>query len=420
MWYQNWYQKYKRIAMKFSDNYIKNLQPESKWFEKIEGSGLGLRVMPSGNKSWFYRFTYNGKRFKLTLGKYPAISLKDARESVFKAQQLKENGINPIEQKQEEKLKQKNTVETLVLAWYENYIEKHRKQPLQIKQQIHADIIPLLGQKELEKLHPRDITYALDSIVKRGSPVHANKVLSSLKQAFNYAVSRGELATNPASSIRSRNIGGLEKPRERYLTQDEIKTLWHFLDSNTSKISSPIRYAIKIILLTGIRTGEISLANWDEVDFEQSLWTIPAIHNKNNITMKIHLSPLCKELFKQLFATRTSQYILANIKNGELLSEKAIAKAVSRIQERVGIPQWTPHDLRRTFATQLGETLQIDPVVIEKCLGHKMPKIMATYNKNEMLPQRKEALDRWGDYVHKLVSNTTENYHTQNFVEEVI
>jgi integrase len=389
--------------MKFSDNYIKNLQPESSWLEKIESSGLGLRVTPSGNKSWFYRFTFNGKRIKMSLGKYPAISLKNARDLLFHTQKLKENGINPIEHVHQEKLKQKNTVALLVMTWYESYIEKHRKQPIQIKQQIEADIIPLLGNKELAKLHPRDITQALDSIVNRGSPVHANKVLSTLKQAFNYAVSRGDLISNPASSIRSRDIGGLEKPRERFLTLDEVKILWGFLDSSANKISRAILYAIKIILLTGVRTGELSLAKWDEIDFEQSLWTIPALHNKNNMTMKIHLSPLCKGLFEQLFKEKASHNIISNLRTGEPLSDKAIAKAVSRIQERVGIPHWTPHDLRRTFATQLGETLQIDPVVIEKCLGHKMPKIMATYNKNEMLLPRKEALTCWSQTIEELI-----------------
>ncbi len=126
--------------------------------------------------------------------------------------------------------------------------------------------------------------------------------------------------------------------------------------------------------------------------------------------MKIHLSPLCKILFQQLFQEKDSQHIISNIRTGDPLSDKAIVKAVSRIQERVGIPHWTPHDLRRIFATQLGETLQIDPVVIEKCLGHKMPKIMATYNKNEMLPQHKEALEIWGEYIQNLVSTATENY----------
>ena len=82
---------------------------------------------------------------------------------------------------------------------------------------------------------------------------------------------------------------------------------------------------------------------------------------------------------------------------------KAISKAIKRIQERLGIPQWTAHDLRRSFGTQLGESLQIDPVVIEKCLGHKMPKMMATYNKDEMLNQRKEALEQWSRTISELI-----------------
>ena len=82
-------------------------------------------------------------------------------------------------------------------------------------------------------------------------------------------------------------------------------------------------------------------------------------------------------------------------------------RAVIRIQSRAGIPHWTAHDLRRTFATQLGEVLHVDPVVVEKCLGHKMPKIMVTYNKNEMLPQRKEALEKWVRLIHDLAQHPT-------------
>ena len=120
--------------------------------------------------------------------------------------------------------------------------------------------------------------------------------------------------------------------------------------------------------------------------------------------MKIHLAPLAKKLFRTLFEQRTSKFIISNFKNGETLSDKAIAKAVKRIQERVAIPQWTPHDLRRTFATLMGEALHIDPVVVEKCLGHKMPKIMATYNRNEMLPQRQEALEKWSSFIKNLIA----------------
>ena len=390
--------------IKFTDNYIKNLQPEKSWFEKTESSGLAVRVLPSSNKSWIYRFTLNSTRYKMTLGKYPGISLKQARELQKNAENLKDQGINPIEYSTQQKLKLNHTVKNLTLSWYSAYIEKNRKQPQQIKQLIHADIIPLLGDLPLEKIRSIDITKALDHIVNRGAPVHANKVLSTLKQAFNYAVSRGELSENPAVNIRARDIGGIEKPRERFLTLEEIKKLWLFLESNDSKISLALKIAIKIILLTGVRTAELRLAEWSEFDFAQSIWIIPAKHTKNSLTMKIHLSPQTKLLFEQLRALSDSCSVLPGLKNLQPITDKALPKAVNRIQDRLNIPQWTPHDLRRTFATQLGEALQVDPVVIEKCLGHKMPKIMATYNKNEMLPQRKDALNRWGEFLENLLS----------------
>lgn len=404
MWYQNWYQKASRDWMKFIDSYIKNLKSDTNWYEKTESSGLGIRVMPSGNKSWIYRYTLNGKRQKMTLGKYPALSLKQARELLLKAQNLKEQGISPVEYQKYEKSKDIYTVEKLVMEWYSAYVVKNRKQPQQIKLQIESNIIPLLGGKELNKLQPIDITKALDIIVNRGAPILANRVLSTLKQTFNYAVSRGNLQQNPADSIRSRDIGGLEKPRERFLTINEIKTLWQFLDTDQNKMSIQTKTAIKIIILTGVRTAEIRLAQWNHFDFANSLWTVPPELTKGAITVKIHLTDLTKSLLFQLKEISDSPFVLTGLVPDNPLDENALPRAIRRIQNRVGIPEWTAHDLRRTFATQLGETFHIDPVVIEKCLGHKMPRIMATYNKNDMLPQRKEALERWAHKIEELVT----------------
>lgn len=392
-------------AMKFTDSYIRNLKPEQKWFEQIELSGLGLRVMPSGTKSWIYRFTLNSKRYKMTLGKYPGISLKQARELHIQAENLKQQGINPIDYEKIQREKSDNTVKKLVSNWYSNYVEKHLKRPLTIKKQIDLDIIPLLGHRVLDELQTIDITVALDKIVKRGARVHANRVLSSLKQMFNYAVSRGVMQNNPANNIRSKDIGGHEKPRERFLTMDEIKALWQFLKSDKSQMAPQTRIAIKIILLTGVRTAELRLAKWDEIDFEQSLWTIPVQNSKASMISKIHLSEQVKRLFRELKNISESHYVLAGADGCNPLTENALPRAIKRIQERVGIPEWTAHDLRRTFATQLGETLQIDPVVIEKCLGHKMPRIMATYNRNEMLPQRQDALNKWSQCIENLMIN---------------
>jgi len=339
----------------------------------------------------------------MTLGKYPALSLKQARALLLKAQSLREENINPIEHQKQEKTRDIYTVETLITEWYNAYIVKNCKKPLNIKQQIDADIIPLLGKKELQKLQPIDITRALDVIVKRGAPIHANRILSSLKQAFNYAVSRGNIQQSPAISIRAKDIGGIEKPRERFLTLEEIKTIWNFLDSEQSKMSLQTKSAIKIIILTGVRTAEIRLAQWSQFDFANSLWTIPAENTKGGITVKVHLTHLTKSVLGELEAISDSPFVLVGLDENKSLDENALPRAIRRIQDRVGIPEWTAHDLRRTFATQLGETLNIDPVVIEKCLGHKMPKIMATYNKNEMLPQRKDALEQWAECIQNLV-----------------
>ncbi|WP_439649248.1 tyrosine-type recombinase/integrase [Legionella bononiensis] len=318
--------------------------------------------------------------------------------------ELKRSGQNPKVQIQLNNEKKDDTQKKLIYSWYENYAVKNRKQPRPLKYQIDSDIVPLLGHMELEKIQTRDITNALDIVVKRGAPIQANRILSTIKQVLNYAVSRGYLQQNPASNIRTRDIGGIEKPRERVLSPEEIKIIWKFLESELCQMSDSARVAIKIILLTGVRTGEIRMAQWHQFNFAESLWTIPPEHSKGAITVKIHLSELTKKILFQHKETSDSPYVIQGITDDVPLSKDALLRAIKRIQNRVGIPEWTAHDLRRTFATQLGECLNTDPVVIEKCLGHKMPRIMATYNKNEMLLQRKEALDTWAHHIIKIIS----------------
>lgn len=387
----------------FTDTFIRNLKPQPKRFEEFEGGGFGIRITPNGVKTWIYRYKIDGKTTRLTLGHYPTMSLGNAKKKFIDFSELRREGIDPKSVLQQEEEQEHNNVEKLVTSWYSNYIEKHLKRPLTIKKQIDLDIIPLLGKRKLDELQTRDITDALDMIVKRGARIHANRVLSSLKQMFNYAVSRGYIQQNPANNIRAKDIGGHEKPRERFLTMDEIKTLWQFLDSDKTQMSLQTKIAIKIILLTGVRTAELRLAKWNEIDFEESLWTIPAQNSKASMISKIHLSEQAKRMFGDLKKLSESQFVLTGADGCNPLTENALPRAIKRIQERLGIPEWTAHDLRRTFATQLGETLQIDPVVIEKCLGHKMPRIMATYNRNEMLPQRQDALNQWAQCIDNLM-----------------
>lgn len=406
----------------FTDTFIKRLKPKDKREEKFEGGGFGIMIYPTGTKTWIYRYKIDNKKDYIILGHYPEMSLANARKCFAELREKRRSGTDPKEYAQQRNDLELHTVEKLILEWYSGYIEKQRAHPKQIKQLIDADIIPLLGKKKLETIKTKDITQALDKIVSRGSPVHANKVLAALKQAFSYGVRRGSLQQNPAESLLAKDIGGVEKPRERFLSPEEVQVLWYFLDGDNHSLSLQIKSAIKIILLTGVRTGEIRLATWSEFNFEQSLWTIPADHTKTSSVMKIHLSDLAKQLLLEIKQQISSDYVLPSPDGVAPLSDKALPKAIIRIQARVGIPQWTAHDLRRTFATQLGEALNVDPVVVEKCLGHKMPKIMATYNKNEMLPQRKEALTQWSAYIQRLVypQQNHNNCHHATFSEATI
>ncbi|MDP1574653.1 MAG: tyrosine-type recombinase/integrase [Coxiellaceae bacterium] len=403
---------------KFTDTHIKGLKKKEARYEEYEGGGFGIRVATTGVKAWIYRYKILGTTYKLTLGYYPDMSLANANKRYIDLNALRKNGLNPkevIEQQereaqekkaQEQKLAEgKETVAKLVLQWYSGYAEKNHKKPYKIKQQIDADIIPTLGHFALDEIETKDIVAALDKIVARGARIHANRVLSTIKQAFRYGKSRGSLKHNPASDIRSRDIGGIENARDRVLSMEEIKTIWLFLDADESHMTLQVRIAIKIMLLTGVRTSELRLATWDEFNFDESLWIVPAEHCKGAAIHKVHLSPQVKALLVELKRSIKSNYVICGFDKDTHLSENALARAISRIQARVGIAQWRAHDLRRTFATKLGETLRIDPVVIEKCLGHKMPKIMDTYNKNEMLPERRDALNQWGRYIENLVTN---------------
>lgn len=394
--------------IKFTDTFIKRLSPQEKRVEKFEGGGFGILVYPAGTKSWIYRYKIDNKKDYIIFGHYPEMGLADARKRFNELREIRRSGDNPKLLLEQERTREKHTVTKLFNTWYTRYVEKHHKKPLQIRKQIDRDIIPLLGKMELNSIQPMDITNALDSIVSRGAPVHANRVLSSLKQAFNYAVSRGAMLTNPANNIRARDIGGLEKPRERHLNLEEIKTIWQYLDSSACQMSLQTKAAIKIIILTGVRTAEIRLATWDEFDFDNALWTIPAENTKGGIAVKIHLSAPVLLILQELKNASTTKYVMPGMVPNKPLDENALPRAIRRSHERIGVPTWTAHDLRRTFATQLGETLHIDPVVIEKCLGHKMPRIMATYNKNEMLPQRKDALEKWAQCVQELIAEPVE------------
>jgi hypothetical protein len=169
------------VKKTWTDAQIKGLKPKAARYEQsIIKGGLAIRVTPAGVKTWVYRYKIDGKTEKLTIGHYPKMGLHDANIRFLELSNQRREGDSPkqlIQAQEADRERQKNnTVKKLILDWYTGYVEKNIIRPETIKKQIDGDIIPLLGDKELDTLQTMDITAALDIIVERGAPVHANRV----------------------------------------------------------------------------------------------------------------------------------------------------------------------------------------------------------------------------------------------------
>lgn len=425
-----------KTVKKFTDTLVRNLKPTGSRYDVTEGNGFCMRISAKGKKSWVYVYWFDSKSKRMAIGYYPSISVAAARKLVADAILLKDKGIDPVQHKKDieeaikqEEAKELQTVEWLANEFYTRYILKNRKVPSQIKQHIDADIIPSIGSINLEEITTREITIALDKIVDRGANVHANKVLSTIKQMFTYAVSKGITERNPALLIKSKNIGGEEKGRDRFLTMEEIKIIWQwFSNKGNHRLHPATVLALKVLLLTGLRSNEVRLAEWSDISFDGALWIIPKEKYKTGIEHKVFLTEFTLQHLQKLKELSGCKWVLPSIadsfrmvdgrkikipRGSEPLSDKALARAVKRIEGRITDNEgnvlieapWTPHDLRRSFRTHIGK-LGILPFISEKCLGHKPSKIEATYDKNEYLPERQAALELWSDTIKALVNNS--------------
>ncbi len=388
---------------RFTDKWLKSLKPSDKLQEFNAGDGFLLRVAKSGSKTFYFRYKQNGKKKFIKLGTYPDCTLENAKKKHLDAWSALKNDVDPSHS-----LSEITTLGELAEDWYQKYVLVNRKRPDVVRQFMDADVLPSIGNLKFQQVTTRKLVLFLEQIVQRGAKVHANKILSTLKQMYNYGISKGIVDINPLQYTKAMDVGGKELPRERNLTMVEIKQLWSYLDSNNHRMTKYTILAIKLLILSGCRLSEVREATWDEFDFDERLWTIPKKRYKTEIEHKVYLTGLMLELLTKLKSLAGDSYFIlpsTDKPNEKPLSDKALGRAILRSQGRIGIEKFTIHDLRRTFASRMADTLDIDIVVIEKLLGHKLPKIMATYQKDEMLGKRQSALDAWSDKIQMLVNN---------------
>ena len=347
--------------------------------------GLGVRIAPSGTKSWFIMRRFNGKMLRTTFGRYPEVGLADARlrapEVLLKMSKGNTSQGN-------------DTFETIVAEWIKRDQSKN-KSVEQVKTAIKRHVSPVFSGRKLDEIKKQDIIKLIDQITDGGSPVAANRILAFLKRFFNWCVERDILEVSPALSIKA-NTG--EISRDRVLDVGELLSLWTIED----KLNYPWGAILKLLMLTGARLKEVSEVTWDEISLEEQIWSIPSSRTKNSRPHQIHLSTQAIQILRSLPSVKDQSFLFST--NG-VRPVSGFSKAKKRIDLFSGVDNWRFHDLRRSFATHTTEKLEIPPVVIDKVLNHvsgSVKGVAAIYQRGEYLEQRREALQAWGDYLEDL------------------
>lgn len=402
-----------------TDREIKNLKVGEKRYTAKDAvaNGLFLDITMTGVKSWWYRYSLNGKQERLILGRYPDLSLKDARQLRDESALLVTKGISPK--------KSKNKVTGVLFSDYgERYLKevilKDRKNPYNMVLCLNNDIYPMIGNMPLDQIDIENIRRVIWRKKEQGYDASANQVRGLLKRMFDYAMTLGLVPFNPVLAIPSRHVHKA-KPRDRYLTTNEIRTYYTTLLN--SRIYRPRKLGLLLSLLTLVRKSELLKAKWEHINFEQCQWLIPETKadsaTGHSREMVVYMSDQVVEIFKELKQIAGDEpYVFVGRKSGTHISHNAFNTAQKTALSLTDIPDFTVHDLRRTTSTHLNEQ-GFNSDAIEACLNHTARGVRGVYNKAKYEKERTEMLQKWSNYIFSVIYEPNLIFFNQAKVERI-
>ena len=390
--------------------------------------GLYLLVQPSGSKSWAYRYRHDGRTRKKTLGSFPMVNLGEARKRARAAISKIGEGHDPALKapKREEK-----TVEALCRDFTAIYAMNHTRERtwretarilglepdpdnggLRLTKN-KGEVLSKWKGRPIQSITGTDVIDLLDGIFARGAPIAANRTLSAVRKLFAWAVSRKLLAVSPAAGIRA---PAKERARQRVLRPEELRAVWRAAE----RLGSPAGDAYKLLILTGQRKSQVTLARLEHFDLKEGLWTIPAEQegSKNDTP---HILPLtvgieaivkaCSHRRGYLFSTTLGTKPLTL---GAKLKKQIDALALEEMRKEtiergddpaeVKLEPWTNHDLRRTMRSGISAlAVPEGDLVRELVIGHVRPGVSGIYDTHRYLPEKRIALELWAAKVRDIV-----------------
>ncbi|MCA0279155.1 MAG: tyrosine-type recombinase/integrase [Proteobacteria bacterium] len=389
-----------------TDMAIKALKAQKKLYKVSDRDGMYVVVQPSGAIVFRYDYRLNGRRETLTLGRYgpEGLSLARAREKLIDAKRAISEGRSPAQEKQHDKrrLKEAKRFGEFGEKWFQE--SRMADSTRAMRRSIYErDILPTFRNRLLTEIAPDDLRVMCGKVKERGAPATAVHVRDIVKLIFAFAILHGEKVANPADEVGPASIATFV-PKDRSLSPGEIRVMLGQLEHVPTLPT--IRLGMKLFLLTMVRKSELQDATWDEVDFENSVWSIPKERMKRSKAHNVYLSQQAIDIFIALkTCAGNSRYVLPSRYDADAPMSRAtfnrITTAVVVRAKKEGLPlePFTVHDLRRTGSTLLNE-LGFNSDWIEKCLAHEDGRSSrGVYNKAEYEHQRRHMMQEWSNLL---------------------
>jgi integrase len=386
---------------------IRNLKPGPKKYEVMDADnpGFGVWVYPSGLTKFIYAYRCNHRKGRITL---TASTLSAAREEYRQLRPLVREGIDPQQKKAADRAAREQDLTFGRLA--ERYLAEYapnKRSGDEDARLLNYDVLPRWKNRKAKEISRRDVQEMLKSIIDRGAATTANRTLAVTRKVFNWGIEQDLIETSPCTGVKPPSK---EIRSDRVLSNTEIYAFWNDLD-----LSPPMYTALKLQLLLGQRIGEVLGMRWDELDFDQNLWTLAGDRTKNGAVHIVPLTDQAVSLIEDMrilseptpfvFASprRTTSKAPHPSQEREPIRTDSAATALLRAADRAGIARFSSHDLRRTAATNIS-ALGYGEDLIAQILNHKNRSVTARYNRHSYLSEKREALEAWASRLDELTA----------------
>ena len=383
---------------------IRNTKPADKPIRLFDGGGMYLEVSPAGGRWWRLKYRFVGKEKRLSLGVYPEVSLAEARSRREDARKLLAAGIDPSDQrkaaKREAEGREINSFEAVAREWYGKqahvWVAHHASDVLR---RLESNLFPEIGSEPIAEVTAPMLLAAVRKIEHRGAHDLAHRVLQVASQVFRYGVATGRCERDPAPDLR----GALTPHKSKHqaaVAPEELPALLRAIDGYGELGDKLTAYALRLLVLTFVRTNELIGAEWSELDLDSAVWIIPATRMKMKTEHVVPLSRQAIEVLREIRAIGcSSRYLFPGRNPDTPISNNTMLFALYRLGYK---GKMTGHGFRAVASTILNEAgFRAD--VIERQLAHcERNEIRGAYNRAEYLAERRKMMQQWADMLDAL------------------